>query len=260
MLLDFIAPRHCAVCGMRLQTAEKTVCMSCLLDLNVSEYCGGESGNSLERTLWQQLPIRRAAAFMTYDHDDAQHEMVLHLKYHNQPRIGYHIGKLMSRQLTESHFFDGVDMIVPVPIPYARKAQRGYNQSEQLALGVSKATGIPVNTHIIKRRPYRTSQTRLTAASRQQNIKGSFVLGTARRLPLLKSRDLRALRGKHFLIVDDVITTTATVQECGRTLCQIPGVSVSVLSMAVSRNLINNIRRANPQDKESVRRTLPLCN
>ncbi len=248
MLLDFIAPRHCAVCGRRLQTSEKTLCVSCLLDLDISEYFSGESSNKLERTLWQRLPIKRAAAFMTYDHTDAQHAIVLNLKYHGQASIGYHIGKLMSHQLAERHFFDGIDMIVPVPIPYAKKLQRGYNQSEQLALGISHATGIPVNTHVIRRKPYGPSQTQLTPAQRQQNVKGSFELNTSLRLPFFKRRDPLALRGKHFLIVDDVITSTATMQECGKTLCQIPDISVSVLSMAVSRNLINNIRRANPED------------
>lgn len=251
MLLDFIAPRHCAVCGRRLQSTEKSLCVSCLLDLNISEYFSGESGNRLERTMWQRLPLERAAAFMTYDHDDAQHEMVLNLKYHNQPRIGYHIGKLMSRQLIERRFFEGVDMIVPVPIPYGNRVRRGYNQSEQLALGISEATGIGVNTHVIRRRPYNSSQTHLTAAQRQENVRGSFVLNTSRHLPFLRRRDPMALRGKHILVVDDVITSTATMQECGKTLCQIPDIRLSVLSMAVSRNLINNIRKGNPVPNRS---------
>ena len=249
MLLDFIAPRHCAVCGRRLQDAEKTLCVRCLLDLNLSEYYSGESGNTLERTMWQRLPIKRAAAFMTYDHDDAQHEMVLDLKYHNQPRIGYHVGKLMSQQLIERHFFDGIDVIVPVPIPYSKRVQRGYNQSEQLALGISQVTGIPIDMHVIRRKPYKTSQTRLSAAQRQENVKGTFVLNTSRRLPSFKRRDPQTLRGKHILIVDDVITSTATIRECGKTLCQIPDITISVLSMAVSRNLIGNIRKGNPEEE-----------
>ena len=250
MLLDFIAPRHCAVCGRRLQSAEKTLCVSCLLDLNLSEYYSGESGNKLERTMWQRLPLERAAAFMTYDHSDAQHEMVLHLKYHNQTRIGYHVGKLMGRQLIERHFFDGINIIVPVPIPRGKRVQRGYNQSEQLALGISQVTGIPIDTHVVKRLPYKTSQTRLSAAQRQENVKGTFLLNTARHLPFLKRRNPLALRGKHILIVDDVITSTATMQECGKTLSQIPDITLSILSMAVSRNLISNIRKGNPQSEE----------
>ena len=248
MVLDFIAPRHCAVCGRRLQSAEKTLCVSCLLDLNVSDYFSGGSGNRLERTMWHRLPIERAAAFMTYDHEDAQHDMVLHMKYHHQPRIGYHVGRLMSRQLVECHFFEGIDVIVPVPIPRDKRMQRGYNQSEQLALGISRVTGIPIDTHVIRRLPYKISQTQLSAAQRQENVKGTFLLNTARRLPFLQRRNPLALRGKHILIVDDVITSTATVRECGKTLSQIPDITLSVLSMAVSRNLINNIRKGNPEE------------
>ena len=236
-LLEFVAPRHCAVCGKRLMADERVLCVACLLDLHISEYASGKEGNTLERTFWQSLPIVRAASFMTYDRNNSQRSVVLDLKYHNHPGIGLHIGQLMSKQLKSNDFFDGVDMIIPVPIPTGKRLRRGYNQSEKLAQGISKATGIPVNMRAIIRLPYKTSQTHLTAAERQENVKDSF---------RLRRGSTDALRGKHLLIVDDVITTGATVQECGRVLCQIPDISISVLSLAVSSNLIRNIRRANP--------------
>ena len=238
-VLEFLAPRHCVVCGKRLMADEKSVCSSCLLDLNLSEYASGSEGNGLERTFWQRLPIVRAAAFMTYDRQEGQHAVVLDLKYHNNPEIGNHLGKLMSLELKERGFFSGVDVIIPMPIPTAKRVWRGYNQSEQLARGISQATGLPVDIGAIRRRPYKTSQTRLTAVERTANVKDSFYLsrGAADRL-----------KGRHLLLVDDVITTTSTVQECGRTLCQIPDIRISVLSLAVSKKLINNIRNANPAE------------
>ena len=235
-LLDFIAPRHCAVCGKRISGSQHVVCATCLLSLRISEYYSASPGNALERTFWHKLPIERAAAFITYDHNDTQHQIVLDLKYHNQPRIGYHLGRLMSHQLKEKHFFDGIDTIVPIPIPFIRKMRRGYNQSEQLARGISRATGLPVCTRAIRRLPYKTSQTRLTAAERTENVRHTFRLRHADRL-----------KGKHILLVDDVITTGSTIRACGHTLSQIPGIRISVLSLAVSRHLIRNIRNTNPE-------------
>ncbi|MBR4782439.1 MAG: ComF family protein [Bacteroidaceae bacterium] len=245
-LIDFIFPRHCRVCGKRLTPTEKSICGGCLVDLILSEFAEGETGNRLERTMWKRLPIERAAAFMIYDHEDSYRNLVLDLKYHNQPAIGYHIGRIMSRQLADNHFFDGIDLIVPVPIPRDKLRKRGYNQSDQIAYGVSQITGIPVNSGIIKRKKYKTSQTQLTPNQRQENVKGSFELKAKYVKPKNPSCDLS---GKHILIVDDVITTTATVQECGKTLSQIPGIKLSVLSLAVSKNYITNVRKANPSEE-----------
>ena len=238
-LADFIAPRHCIICGKRLHSEEHALCIACMMEMSESQYSRGIAGNVLERSLWQTLPVVRAAAFLTYSRSNRQRDLVLRLKYYNHPGIGVHLGQMMCRPLADSDFFHGIDAIVPVPIPLGKKLRRGYNQSEMLANGVSKATGIPVNTHIIKRRPYKVSQTRLSPAERKENVKGSFVLHNA-----------ADMEGKHLLIVDDVITTTATVIACGQTLCQIRGVRLSVLSLAVSENLISNLQRSNPENEE----------
>ena len=236
-LLEFVAPRHCSVCGRRLMPDEKALCTRCLMDIDLSVYADGKEGNTLERAFWLQLPIVRAAAFMTYSREDSEHRMVLEMKYHNKPDIGFHLGKLMSHQLKTNGFFSGVDAIIPMPIPLDKRMQRGYNQSEQLARGISLATGIPLISNAIKRLHYKTSQTHLTATERKENVKNTFRL----------RRDMTdKLRGKHLLLVDDVITSTSSMLEFGRTLCQIPDIKVSVLALAVSKNLIRNIRRINP--------------
>ena len=247
-LLDFIAPRFCSVCGKRLMQSEKVVCTNCLLDLNVSEYYNAAEGNTLERTMWQVLPIQRAAAFLTYERNSEQRNIVLDLKYHNQPRIGYHLGMLMASQLKEKGFFDSIDIIIPIPIPRNRKIYRGYNQSEQLAIGISKTIGLPINTKAIKRLPYETSQTHLTATERGENVKDTF---------MLRKNRAAALQNKHILLIDDVITTTATIRACGQILSDIPGIKISVLSLAVSKNLISNIRKSNPLLPDNAPRMVP---
>ena len=119
--------------------------------------------------------------------------------------------------------------------------QRGYNQSLELAKGISKHTHIPINTKSITRKHYSTSQTRLTPSERQENVKGTFIL-----------KSYKNLINKHVLIVDDVITSTATILSCTQVLNTIPGIKISVLSLAVSRKLISNIRNNNPLESDII--------
>lgn len=235
-LADFIAPRQCSLCGQRLRTGEGSICHNCLFDLQYSEYSDGRPGNGLERALWLKLPIQRAAALLTYDRQNSQRELVLDLKYHNRPQIGLHIAPLFVERLKSTQFFDGIDLIIPLPIPTRRRLHRGYNQSDQLALGISRLTQIPIDTRSVKRKNYTISQTRLTADQRFANVIDSF-----------KLMPNNNLQGKHVLIIDDVITSTASIQGCAKALKQVPGIKISVLSLAVSRNLIQNIRLSNPQ-------------
>ena len=235
-IIDFLFPRHCSVCGKRLHVGEESLCTSCLMDLHLVDYADGREGNKLERSLWEDLPVVRAASFLVYDRENSQRQLVLDLKYHNRPKIGEHLAPIMVRKLNTTGFFDGVDVILPIPISGKRREHRGYNQSESIARGISRHTGIPVDTRSLKRRHYATSQTKLSVAQRRENIKGTFLL-----------RHPDRLRGKHILIVDDVITSNNTILACGHALMQIPGISISVLSLAVSRNHIRNIRISNPQ-------------
>jgi len=237
-LADFVAPRQCSVCGRRLHTGEKSVCPSCVLDLQLVEYADGRSGNILERTLWLKFPVERAAAFMTYDRENTQRELIRDLKYHNHPKVGLHLAPLMVQQLESTHFFDNIDVILPIPIPTARRIARGYNQSEQLAIGLSHQTGIPVDTKSLKRLKYKVSQTHLTATERQDNVRHSFRLNPNHKL-----------EGKHVLIVDDVITSTATIQSAAQALITVPGLKISILSLAVSKNFVRNLKRSNPQSE-----------
>lgn len=236
-ILDTISPRFCSVCGKPLKAGERGVCLKCLLELRLSPYCDGEKGNALERLFWQDLPTQRAAALMVYDTDSTQRRLILDMKFHNRPRTGYYFGQIMAQLLKGTDFFAGVDVIVPVPIPLMRKLRRGYNQSEQLALGIASITHLPIDTRSVGRKNYKAHQARLSIRQREDNVKGSFRLLRPERL-----------RGRHILMVDDVITSTRTLHEMGRTIAAVPGVRVSVLALAASKNLFKNIGALNPQE------------
>ena len=107
-IIDFLLPRYCSICGRRLHRQEKGICTGCLLELNISEFADGHKGNLLERSLWLKMPIERAAAFLVYDRDNSQRQIVLDLKYHNRPKLGQHMAPLIVQGLNNTHFFDFV--------------------------------------------------------------------------------------------------------------------------------------------------------
>ena len=122
-----------------------------------------------------------------------------------------------------SHFFDGIDLIVPVPLHQRKKRLRGYNQSECLARGVSVVTGIPMNTKVVIRSRYTDTQTHKGQYARWENVRNLF----ACIFP-------DSLEGKHLLLVDDVLTTGATVVSCADAFRGIPGLRISVLTLALA--------------------------
>lgn len=151
-LFDFFVPRTCLVCGRRLSEGETGyLCTACLMDFPFVRppYV---AGSRTERRFWGILPMGRAATFFCYQSHTASTRIILALKYGRQPHIGDHFGFLMGQQLTKTDFFDGVDCIVPVPLTRWRQFRRGYNQSEHIAKGLARASGLPVQTDLVRRK------------------------------------------------------------------------------------------------------------
>lgn len=234
-IIDFLFPRQCSICGKRLATQERGLCVGCMFDLQPSEFADGHEGNKLEKVFWQKFPIARAAAYLVYDHEKSQRKIILDLKYHNRPKLTRHIAPLLLNELKNTDFLDKIDLIMPVPIPKLRKIKRGYNQSLQFAKAISHLTGIPIDSHTVKRKNYTKSQTKVSINKRAQNIHHTFVVTPNRKLD-----------HKHILIIDDVITTGSTIVAMAKPLCDTYNVKISVLSLAVSANLMRNIKTNNP--------------
>jgi ComF family protein len=149
-------------------------------------------------------------------------QSLLHeLKYNNRPEIGVRIGKLYGQELVESGFADSFDVIVPVPLHQARLRKRGYNQSAKFAEGLSEALGIPWEESIAVRMQSTTTQTKKGRAARWQNVNAAFSTASSDRI-----------MGKRVLLVDDVITTGATLEACGQHLVENHCESLSIACIA----------------------------
>ena len=224
-LLDLISPRLCVVCGNRLTITEESICTRCNFHLPRTDFGQTPYDNELAKLFWGQIPIERASALFYYESHSETANIIYQLKYKNHPEIGEVMGRLMAKELQTRDFFDGIDGIVPVPLARKRQRQRGYNQSLEIARGISEMTGLPIYDKVIRRNIFEGSQTTKGRWERNENVEKVFEL-----------IDSEAVRGKHLLIVDDVVTTGATIIACTKELVKPGNVKVSVVTLGFAKS------------------------
>jgi len=220
---DMVMPRVCPVCGRALDSDETWLCRQCLSRLPRTRYEEVDF-NTMEQHFAGKVPIERATAYFFYE-KGAPYASILHdIKYHNLPKMGRWLTARAVHDMAGSRFFDGIDAVTAVPLHRSKLAQRGYNQSEYLARGIADASGIPY-IEVLKAVLPHSTQTHKGALERWQNIQGNYVL----------KKEAANLAGKHILLVDDVITTGATLTVCATALQAIPGIKISLFTLAAAR-------------------------
>jgi ComF family protein len=223
-VLNLISPQACVICGCRLGISEEVMCTPCNLALPRTGFAQQPYDNEMAKRFYGRLPIERAAALFYYEAGSEASRIIHAMKYFHHPEIGRIMGRMMAEEMSPHHFFDGVDALVPVPLAKKRQRERGYNQSEEIAKGVSEVTGIHVETGIVRRKHFESSQTNKTQAQRLSNVENSFELV-----------DATKASGKHLLIIDDIVTTGSTIWACSRPVTEICNCRISVLSIGVVR-------------------------
>lgn len=220
--ISLLFPRCCVVCGRSLAKGEECICAMCNINLPRTNY-HLQKDNQVEQLFWGKIPLERATSFFFYRKGSDFRQILHQLKYGGQKEIGAIMGRYMASELTVSGFFEEIDVIIPVPLHKRKQRIRGYNQSEWIARGISAVTGICIDTEVIVRRKHTDTQTRKSTFERWENVDGIFELHHA-----------ESLKGKHLLVVDDVLTTGATTVACASRLMEIEGVRISVLTLAVA--------------------------
>jgi ComF family protein len=224
-LLDLIAPRLCVVCGHRLTVTEEVICAKCNFHLPRTGFHHHAYDNEMAKLFWAQIPIEKATAFFYYEAHAETANIIYELKYKNHPEIGNIVGRMLAKEIQPSGFFDGIDGIVPVPLAKKRLRQRGYNQSMEIAQGVSEMTGLPIYKEVVRRNSFKGSQTNKGRWDRQENVEHVFEL-----------TDATAVNNKHLLLIDDVITTGATCIACAKALCQSGNIHISILALGFAKS------------------------
>ena len=221
---SLILPRTCLACGTTLQENESGVCLVCRCNAPLTGFAQ-QSENSIKWLFENTLPIEHAAAMFWFERDSEWRRIIHSFKYHGRWYFAQKMGEWFGEELRKSGNFADVDVIVPVPLHFRRRLMRGYNQSEQLALGIGRKLGVRCDFDAVCRRLYNDSQTSKTRTERWDNVNAIFDVRSAKRL-----------RGRHILLVDDVLTTGATINSCASAIvraCE-GDVRISIASLAAS--------------------------
>ncbi|MCM1293719.1 MAG: ComF family protein [Bacteroides sp.] len=224
-LLNLIYPRLCEVCGTTLVEGEELICVDC--DFNMPRCNIHENDfNFMHKRLLRNVHIERAAAYFSYSRGSRYTELILSAKYRNRPIIARQLAARFATEIKDSGFFDDIDIILPVPMHYIKKRKRGFNQTEIIADGLKEITAIEIGTNLTATRGHDT-QTRKSAVERWKNARDIYDVDAP-----------ESLNGKHILVVDDVMTTGATISACCEALqnrCQ--NIRISVLTLAATINI-----------------------
>jgi len=221
-LEDFLSlffPPHCAGCSGPLVRGETVICTDCMLEMPQTDY-HNDSQNALFTRFSGRLRVDQAVALYRFSRGGRVQKLLHALKYNNRPAVGVFAGQFYGQKLLACGFFAGVDCIVPVPLHQAGLRKRGYNQSAMFAKGLSEVSGIPFSD-LLRRVVPTVSQTRQSRTSRWENVKTVFAVD-----------DPEMFHKKHILLVDDVITTGATVEACGEVLLAAGCASLKVACIA----------------------------
>jgi ComF family protein len=213
-------PHVCAGCGSSDIDLHSPLCIYCVNSLPLTNF-HLYAGNPVEKTFWGRVPLTAATALCHFTAGSLIQHLLHQLKYRGNQEAGYFLGRMMGRTLLEAERFGGIDMLVPLPLFAARQKKRGYNQAAVLCQGIADIAGIPLHTGIVQRLQATSTQTHKNRIERWLNMEGKFELA-----------DAPAIEGKHLLLVDDVVTTGATVEACAHELLKAPGVKLSIAALA----------------------------
>jgi ComF family protein len=220
--ISLIFPRICAACGNSLWKHEDTICQSCEFHLPKTNFHFSDE-NPVTKIFWGRADLISGAAFLYFNKGNKVQLLIHQLKYNGRKDIGVFLGVLYGHTLKYAPSFNSADIIVPVPLHKKKYMKRGYNQSEQFGIGLSSVMAVPLNRHLLVRTKATETQTRKSRFSRYQNVREIFMVNQPENW-----------RGKHLLLVDDVITTGATLESCIEALRVIPDVKISVAGIATA--------------------------
>lgn len=226
-ITSLFAPHTCPVCHGRILRDNLAVCTMCEITAPLTNLWE-EADNVMTQRFWGIIPIQRAAALFWFVDGSPWRSAIHHFKYGGAWLTAYNMGRWLGRLLRQSGNFDDIDLVVPIPLHWRRRLLRGYNQSEYIARGIAVELGVKVDFRTLYRHRYNHSQTSKHISERWGNVEGIF-----------RVRNAERFNGKHILLVDDVLTTGATIISAAETILNVTSeCKISVATLATTRRSV----------------------
>lgn len=219
--LQLFYPHCCVGCGTDIAFKNEMLCLHCLNELPHTQFENIEN-NPVEKIFYGRVPLLSAYSQFYF----ARHQLVQHLihqlKYKGNQEIGEYLGMMMGQSICKSSRIKKIDFLIPLPLHADKEFKRGYNQAEVICRGIEKSAGILLAKNNVIKQKFTETQTKKHRAERWENVETSF-----------KINEPEKLAHKHVMIVDDVVTTGATLEACAQALRAIPGISISIATLAM---------------------------
>jgi ComF family protein len=219
-IANLFYPNICQACAKELVGNENSICVACWKDLPETKF-HLQINNPLEQKFWGRIPIEYATS-MYYFNKDARIQDILHaLKYRKNTDIGLMLGRKFAEEIKMCTWIADIDCLIPIPLSKKKTQLRGYNQSEYIAKGMGEVLNLEVITTAVERIKHTETQTSKTRAERLDNMKAAFEV-----------KEPSMLNQKHVLLIDDVITTGATLESCAEAILKQGNTKLSIATLA----------------------------
>lgn len=223
ILRDFyrlFIPHKCTYCGMDLQNNEDYICKLCLSKIPKTNYHKNKL-DTINEIFWGRVKLEYAYSHYLFNKGGILQTLIHNIKYENEQQLAIILGKEMAYSLQDTEIPETIDIITSIPLHPKKKRIRGYNQSDLLAQGMSEVLQIPFRSDIIKRTQHTSTQTKKNKEQRWNNVKDAFEVS-----------DKETIKGKHIAVIDDVLTTGATMEACVSKLSMCENVKLSIITLA----------------------------
>lgn len=217
-----IFPHCCEGCGSDSIDDHHLLCSFCLNKLPETNFFSADN-NPVEKIFYGRLNIVAAGAAFYFTKNSLVQHLMHQIKYKNNQILAIYLGKLLGIQLLNSNRFNDIDALIPLPLNPKREAKRGYNQAELICMGIQAITNIPIQKKIVERTVYTKTQTQQNRMSRWQNIDGVFTI-----------KNTNWINNKHVLLIDDIVTTGATLEACGHIILKNTNAKLSIATFAAT--------------------------
>lgn len=219
-LFGLFFPNLCLGCGQPLIKGEEVICSICHFHFPKT-YFHNDPDNPLNRAFWGRVSLEAVAAYLYFQKGSTVQHLLHQLKYKGRQEIAHRIGKWYGTELRQADIFRETDLVIPVPLHPRKFRKRGYNQSQVFAEGLTAVMTAKPENRCLFRKEDSSTQTRKARYSRWENVENIFAV-----------KNPEKIKDRHILLVDDVITTGATLEACAQALLEVPGVKVSVATIA----------------------------